>query len=105
MEKGLSPHPETWNALFKGARKTEDEGGKEAEAMSQSEQQERLLKVLLYMRNNQIYPQHGLANTIKTWFERCEREMPNWLRGELRPDPHVFLFDFIHHFRSIKKHN
>ncbi|XP_040055529.2 mitochondrial ribonuclease P catalytic subunit isoform X1 [Gasterosteus aculeatus] len=69
MEKGLSPHPETWNALFKGARKTEDEGGKEAEAMSQSEQQERLLKVLLYMRNNQIYPQHGLANTIKTWFE------------------------------------
>ncbi|KAM8914273.1 mitochondrial ribonuclease P catalytic subunit isoform 2-T3 [Spinachia spinachia] len=69
MEKGLSPYQETWNALFKGVRKTQEEGGKDDKPMSQSEQQERLLKILLYMRNNQIYPQHGLANTIKTWFE------------------------------------
>ncbi|XP_074517099.1 mitochondrial ribonuclease P catalytic subunit [Sebastes fasciatus] len=73
FEKGLSPHPETWDALFKGVRETKEETkeevGKEAEAMSQSEHQERLLGILLYMRNNQIYPQHSLASSIKTWFE------------------------------------
>ncbi|XP_070776715.1 mitochondrial ribonuclease P catalytic subunit isoform X2 [Enoplosus armatus] len=64
IEKGLSPHQETWETLFKGVRET-----KEAEAMSQSEHQERLLGILLYMRNNQIYPKHSLASSIKTWFE------------------------------------
>ncbi|KAK9533352.1 hypothetical protein VZT92_008474 [Zoarces viviparus] len=70
IENGLSPHQETWDAMFKGVRKTEEERGEEeAEAMSQSEHQERLLGILLYMRNNQIYPQHSLAGSIKTWFE------------------------------------
>uniref|UniRef100_A0A3P9NU74 Mitochondrial ribonuclease P catalytic subunit n=1 Tax=Poecilia reticulata TaxID=8081 RepID=A0A3P9NU74_POERE len=52
IEKGLSPHQETWDALFTG-----------------SEQHERLLGVLVYMRNNQLYPQQNVANTIKSWFE------------------------------------
>ncbi|XP_028421783.1 mitochondrial ribonuclease P catalytic subunit isoform X1 [Perca flavescens] len=66
IEKGLSPHQETWDTLFKGVGKTNET---EAEGMSQSEHQERLQGILLYMRNNQIYPQHSLAGSIKTWFE------------------------------------
>uniref|UniRef100_A0A3B4Z6L9 Mitochondrial ribonuclease P catalytic subunit n=1 Tax=Seriola lalandi dorsalis TaxID=1841481 RepID=A0A3B4Z6L9_SERLL len=69
MEKGLSPHQETWDALFKGVKKTKEVEGLE-EAMSQSEHQERLLGILLHMRNNQIYPQYSLASSIKTSFER-----------------------------------
>ncbi|XP_070835487.1 mitochondrial ribonuclease P catalytic subunit isoform X2 [Chaetodon trifascialis] len=65
----LSPRQETWEALFKGVRKTEEDKGKEAEGMSESEHREKLLEILLYMRNNQIYPQVSLASSIKTWFE------------------------------------
>lgn len=81
IEKGLSPHEETWDALFMGVRKTEEDKGKEAGAISQTEHQERLLGILLYMRNNQIYPQHGLASSIKTWFERYARAILR-VRGE-----------------------
>nr|XP_046267970.1 mitochondrial ribonuclease P catalytic subunit isoform X2 [Scatophagus argus] len=66
IEKELCPNEETWEALFKGVRKTEEEEGK---TTSQSEQQDRLLEILLYMRSNQIYPQYGLASSIKAWFE------------------------------------
>ncbi|XP_019940151.2 mitochondrial ribonuclease P catalytic subunit [Paralichthys olivaceus] len=66
IEKGLSPYQETWGALFKGVGNNNEV---EADAMTQSEHQERLLGVLLYMRNNQIYPQSSLASSIKTWFE------------------------------------
>ncbi|XP_076605063.1 mitochondrial ribonuclease P catalytic subunit isoform X2 [Chaetodon auriga] len=65
----LNPHQETWDALFKGVMKSEEDKGKEAEGMSESEHQEKLLEILLYMRNNQIYPQVSLASSIKTWFE------------------------------------
>ncbi|XP_033991227.1 mitochondrial ribonuclease P catalytic subunit [Trematomus bernacchii] len=65
IEKGRTPHQETWEALFKAAGKIKQE-----EAMSASEHQERLLGILLYMRDNQIYPQHGLTSTINAWFER-----------------------------------
>ncbi|KAJ4939707.1 hypothetical protein JOQ06_029145 [Pogonophryne albipinna] len=65
IEKGLTPHQETWEALFKAAGNPKQE-----EAMSTSEHQERLLGILLYMRDNQIYPQHSLTSTIKAWFER-----------------------------------
>ncbi|KAM3850591.1 mitochondrial ribonuclease P catalytic subunit [Diretmus argenteus] len=74
MEKGLSPHQETWDSLFRGGmmargeEKEEERAG--AEVMSQSEYQERLLSILLYMRNNQVYPQQSLASSIKAWFER-----------------------------------
>ncbi|CAF91538.1 unnamed protein product, partial [Tetraodon nigroviridis] len=63
--RGLSPHQETWEALFRTRRPGD---------------QEKLLQVLLYMRDNQIYPQRQLAATIKAWFERgvcgcCESEL------------------------------
>ncbi|KAM9707363.1 mitochondrial ribonuclease P catalytic subunit [Menidia menidia] len=62
MEKGLSPPPETWEALFRAARKTrEDEEGEETKR--------RLLGILQHMRDNQIYPSHSMASSIKTWFE------------------------------------
>ncbi|XP_029135011.1 mitochondrial ribonuclease P catalytic subunit [Labrus bergylta] len=76
IEKGLSPIQETWDALFKGHSSTYEEEGKEAQTMSQSEIQERLLGILLFMRINQIYPQHSLASSIKTWFESLTGE--NW---------------------------
>ncbi|XP_040925188.1 mitochondrial ribonuclease P catalytic subunit isoform X2 [Betta splendens] len=60
LEKGLSPHQETWKALFEGSRKINCSDVKEVE---------KLLGILLYMRNNQIYPQHNLVTSIKTWFE------------------------------------
>lgn len=69
IEMGLSPHQETWDALFKAVRKTEDEKGMDAEDMSEAEHQEKLQGILLYMRDNQFYPQQSLANSIKTWFE------------------------------------
>ncbi|KAM9341226.1 mitochondrial ribonuclease P catalytic subunit [Symphorus nematophorus] len=62
IEKGLSPHQDIWDALFKGVRKTE-------EAETTSHDQEKLLGILLYMRDNQIYPSLSLAGSIKTWFE------------------------------------
>ncbi|XP_071327563.1 mitochondrial ribonuclease P catalytic subunit isoform X2 [Trachinotus anak] len=69
IEEGLSPHVETWDALFRGKSKTKEVEGLEAKVMSQSEHQERLLGILLYMRDNQIYPHYSLASSIKTWFE------------------------------------
>lgn len=59
--KGLSPHEETWDALFK------------RRSISQPDDKDKLLEILLYMRDNQIYPGHSLASTIKTWFERYRR--------------------------------
>ncbi|XP_034531497.1 mitochondrial ribonuclease P catalytic subunit [Notolabrus celidotus] len=84
-EKGVSPNQEAWDALFKGERQTQEEKGEEAEAMSQSEIQERLLGILLYMRNNQIYPQHSLASSIKSWFESLTRE--KWSGSWTSPTP------------------
>uniref|UniRef100_A0A3B4H6Y4 Mitochondrial ribonuclease P catalytic subunit n=1 Tax=Pundamilia nyererei TaxID=303518 RepID=A0A3B4H6Y4_9CICH len=67
IDNGLSPHQETWETVFKVAGKKEGEEG--TSAMSQAEQQERHLGILLHMRNNQIYPQQSLASSIKSWFE------------------------------------
>ncbi|XP_056152189.1 mitochondrial ribonuclease P catalytic subunit [Lampris incognitus] len=79
IEKGLSPCQETWDALFKGGtrERKEEEGEKETrvtESLSQSHFKDRLLDILIYMRNNQAYPQHSLASTIKTWFESLPEE-------------------------------
>ncbi|XP_054653364.1 mitochondrial ribonuclease P catalytic subunit isoform X1 [Dunckerocampus dactyliophorus] len=63
MAKGLNPQQGTWACLFKRVC-TE-----EVATMSLSQQQERLLGILLYLRNNQVYPQRSLASSIKTWFE------------------------------------
>uniref|UniRef100_A0A665W8A7 Mitochondrial ribonuclease P catalytic subunit n=1 Tax=Echeneis naucrates TaxID=173247 RepID=A0A665W8A7_ECHNA len=80
IRKGLNPHPETWDALFKGVRQ---KGEVEAGNMSQSEHQERLLGILLYMRNNQIYPKCDLASSIKTWFESLpgQKWTGSWTRA------------------------
>lgn len=75
MEMGLSPQQETWDTLFSGVRERKEGEGEEeeeSEAVSQSEQQERLLGTLLYMRNNQVYPQQSLASSVRSWFERYE---------------------------------
>ncbi|XP_011615155.2 mitochondrial ribonuclease P catalytic subunit isoform X1 [Takifugu rubripes] len=69
--KGLSPHEETWDALFK------------RRSISQPDDQDKLLQILLYMRDNQIYPGHSLASTIKTWFESLPGETwtGSWTRA------------------------
>ncbi|XP_028298342.1 mitochondrial ribonuclease P catalytic subunit [Gouania willdenowi] len=64
--KGLSPHQKTWEVLFQGGRRPQKT---KAEGRSAEAEQDSLLEILLYLRNNQIYPQHSLANCIKTWFE------------------------------------
>lgn len=66
-EKGLTPSEDTWDALFQGASKVAGGGGG---AKCGPEQQEKLLGILNYMRNNQVYPQQGLASSIKSWFQR-----------------------------------
>ncbi|CAJ1074029.1 mitochondrial ribonuclease P catalytic subunit [Xyrichtys novacula] len=74
IEKGISPNQETWEALFKGEKQAHEEKKGEAEARSQSEIKEKLLGILLCMRDNQIYPQLGLASSIKSWFESLTGE-------------------------------
>lgn len=58
--KGLTPCEHTLDTLFKWS-------------ISQPDNQDKLLQILLYMRDNQIYPRYSLARTIKTWFERYRR--------------------------------
>lgn len=67
IEKGLTPSEDTWDALFQGVRNVAGGGGGESQP---EEQQEKLLGILHYMRNNQVYPQHALADSVKSWFER-----------------------------------
>lgn len=67
IEKGLTPSEDTWDALFQGVRNMAGDGGGESQP---EEQQEKLLGILHYMRNNQVYPQQALANSVKSWFER-----------------------------------
>lgn len=58
--KGLSPSEHTWDTLFKWS-------------ISQPDNQDKLLQILRYMRDNQVYPRYSLASTIKKWFERYRR--------------------------------
>lgn len=76
IEKGLSPHQETWEVLFTGSEGTENKEGEEEKMGPQSEHEQRLLGILHDMRNNQIYPQKNLAESIKTWFE--SRKHQKW---------------------------
>ncbi|XP_077395985.1 mitochondrial ribonuclease P catalytic subunit [Festucalex cinctus] len=68
LAKGLNPQHETWTSLFERVSVEEEE------TKLLSEHQERLMGILLYMRNNQVYPQLNLASSIKTWFERIPRQ-------------------------------
>ncbi|KAF6729066.1 Mitochondrial ribonuclease P protein 3 [Oryzias melastigma] len=78
LVKGLSPHPETWHALF--TKKTEKK-----QASGEAEHHERLLGILLYMRNNQIYPNKAVASAIKTWFESLSNQQ--WTGSWTSPRP------------------
>ncbi|CAL8271481.1 unnamed protein product [Merluccius merluccius] len=66
IEEGMSPLPDTWQALFEGRAKG---NGGETGNMSQADYGKRLLGALGYMRDNQVYPQQRLADTIKTSFQ------------------------------------
>lgn len=57
LEKGISPNQDTWKYLFEGG-------------VSDHEYDDELLSILQQMRDNQIYPDEILANTIRKWFER-----------------------------------
>lgn len=59
MDQGLTPNQDTWRCLF-------ETGGGDAGR----EDKDELTSILMYMRENQIYPEHNLINTIKIWFER-----------------------------------
>ncbi|KAG2457842.1 mitochondrial ribonuclease P catalytic subunit isoform X2 [Polypterus senegalus] len=52
----LTPHLETWKAFFD-------------HKLYLDENKSKLMSILLYMRNNQIYPSELLAKSIKSWFE------------------------------------
>uniref|UniRef100_A0A3P8UCC5 Mitochondrial ribonuclease P catalytic subunit n=1 Tax=Cynoglossus semilaevis TaxID=244447 RepID=A0A3P8UCC5_CYNSE len=64
MDNGQTPFQETWSSLFQPVVKDT-----EGQTTSLHQQQQRLLGILHYMRNNQIYPQERLAHSIKAWFE------------------------------------
>ncbi|XP_058847672.1 mitochondrial ribonuclease P catalytic subunit-like isoform X2 [Acipenser ruthenus] len=56
VEKGLTPNQETWQAFFDSD-------------LSAHDSESKLSSLLLYMRNNQIYPGEALVKSIKAWFE------------------------------------
>ncbi|KAM6972910.1 mitochondrial ribonuclease P catalytic subunit [Aplochiton taeniatus] len=99
IEKGLNPHQETLVTLFQGGmtgfqienlnnRPKEERLGPEEESdlelMSLTEYNNRLLGVLLYMRDNQLYPQQSLASIIKDWFESLPKQ--KWRGTWTTPD-------------------
>ncbi|KAL0969706.1 hypothetical protein UPYG_G00231160 [Umbra pygmaea] len=73
MENGLTPSQDTWQALFHcGLHQHGHESG--------------LNSVLLYLRDNQIYPDETLAKAIKAWFESLpdQRWSGYWSTSEPR---------------------
>ncbi|XP_059375993.1 mitochondrial ribonuclease P catalytic subunit isoform X2 [Carassius carassius] len=56
LELGLVPNQDTWQCLFQSG-------------ITQRGQEDKLFSVLSYMRDNQIYPEEPLIQTIKAWFE------------------------------------
>ncbi|KAK2842979.1 hypothetical protein Q7C36_011194 [Tachysurus vachellii] len=63
MDQGLAPNQETWHCLFEGC-------------VSRCAHKDKLLAILTYMRENQIYPEEKLVRSIKAWFESLPDE--NW---------------------------
>ncbi|XP_028835737.1 mitochondrial ribonuclease P catalytic subunit isoform X4 [Denticeps clupeoides] len=61
MNEGLSPSQDSLQVLFQSDQSNED----------------KLLSVLLYMRDYQIYPEETLATVIKSWFE--SRQDQKWV--------------------------
>uniref|UniRef100_A0A8C1GDM5 Mitochondrial ribonuclease P catalytic subunit n=1 Tax=Cyprinus carpio TaxID=7962 RepID=A0A8C1GDM5_CYPCA len=56
LDLGLVPNQDTWQCLFQSG-------------ITQRGQEDKLFSVLSYMRDNQIYPEEPLIQTIKAWFE------------------------------------
>ncbi|KAG9268965.1 mitochondrial ribonuclease P protein 3 [Astyanax mexicanus] len=61
MELGLEPNQEVWQCMFNSAT-------------SLQKDKEKLLDILIYMRENQVYPQEMLVKSIKTWFQSLPGE-------------------------------
>lgn len=57
MDQGLTPNQETWQHLFESG-------------VSQHANKDKLLAILSFMRENQVYPEEKLVRSIKAWFER-----------------------------------
>ena len=91
IKKGLSPDQDTWEVLFRGGQMEAEQGGSEKccsgedrwrqnrEGVREPGTSQRLLAILLNMRNNQVYPQERLPGAIKSWFESLPRQ--KWKAG------------------------
>ncbi|KAG8516468.1 Mitochondrial ribonuclease P catalytic subunit, partial [Galemys pyrenaicus] len=60
LDHGLNPMLETLKAFFDFGRNIKDD-----------QYSNKLFNILLYLRNNQLYPGEAFAHSIKTWFERA----------------------------------
>lgn len=58
LDQGVSPMLETLQAFFDFGKDVKDD-----------HYSKKLLDILLYLRNNQLYPGESFAHSIKTWFE------------------------------------
>ncbi|KAK2510101.1 hypothetical protein MC885_007033, partial [Smutsia gigantea] len=58
LDQNLIPMMETLKAFFDFGKGIKDD-----------QYSNKLLDILLYLRNNQLYPEESLAHSIKTWFE------------------------------------
>lgn len=59
LDHNLTPMMETLKAFFDFGKGIRDD-----------QYSKKLLDILLYLRNNQLYPGESFAHSIKTWFER-----------------------------------
>ncbi|XP_066464572.1 mitochondrial ribonuclease P catalytic subunit [Eleutherodactylus coqui] len=69
LQRDLTPHEDTIRSLFTAHHDLQDEAFRK-----------RLINVLTYLRENQIYPRQPLMQSIKSWFERIPNE--TW-KGQL----------------------
>ncbi|XP_030644219.1 mitochondrial ribonuclease P catalytic subunit [Chanos chanos] len=61
LDKGLSPNQDTWRCLFESG-------------ITHRGHEEEVQSMLTHMRDNQIYPEESVANSIKAWFESLPGE-------------------------------
>ncbi|KAJ8288991.1 hypothetical protein COCON_G00016500 [Conger conger] len=71
LDTGIIPKQQTWQSLFESG-------------LSDPSTVERLESILYYMRDNQIYPNESVAQSIKAWFERLpgDKWKGRWSTGE-----------------------
>ncbi|XP_043119283.1 mitochondrial ribonuclease P catalytic subunit isoform X2 [Puntigrus tetrazona] len=56
LQLGLVPNQDTWKSLFESG-------------ITRRGREDKLFSILSYMRDNEVYPQEPLIQTIKSWFE------------------------------------